>query len=106
MKKTNDGAASQAAKITTQTQPIARNITSRALAAMDADDLARETRRAAASEAVQNGRRAITIKVGAFCYGYLCAAGVVHDGTPEQVAAAFLEERITEWGNEDFILEG
>jgi hypothetical protein len=106
--KTN-GAASQAAKITTQTRPTARNITplgiSRGFArALAADDLAREARRVAAREAVQNGKRTIAIEVDAFCYGSLCAAGVVHDGTPEQVAAAFLQERVTEWSNEDFIL--
>jgi hypothetical protein len=53
---------------------------------------------------VRKASKTITIEVDAFTYGFLCAAGVVHDGTPEQVAAAFLGERVTDWSNTDFIL--
>jgi hypothetical protein len=50
-------------------------------------------------------RKKITIEIGADTYGYLCAAGVVHDGTPEDVAAAFLDERVSDWTNDDYYLD-
>ena len=65
----------------------------------------RQAARDAAHEAVRKASKTITIEVDAFTYGFLCAAGVVHDGTPEQCAAAFLGERVSEWSNTDFILE-
>jgi hypothetical protein len=107
VKKTSNGATSKLAKTTTQ--PTARNITSLDISrgfarALDAGDLARKAREDAARQRMDTAKKAITIEVGAFTYGFLCAAGIVHEGTPEECAAAFLEERVTEWSNQDFIL--
>jgi hypothetical protein len=71
----------------------------------DAYTLARNARQDAARKTTLEASKTITLEVGPFTYGFLCAAGVVHDRTPEQCAAAFLNERVTEWSNRDFILE-
>jgi hypothetical protein len=107
-----NGAASQAAK-TSPTVPSddeARKIslldTRRGGGEkLDAWDVEREANRKAAGEKRDAATKTITITISADIYGFLCAAGVIHDGTPEQVAAAFLEEHVPEWTNFDFILE-
>jgi hypothetical protein len=93
-----NGAAHRAAKTTTS---IISASDARIFGRWDAE---RQAARDAASEARRKATKTLTIEVSADIYGFLTAAGVIHNGTPEQAAAAFLEERVTDWSNADFIL--
>jgi hypothetical protein len=92
-----NGAAHRAAKTTS----IISASDARIFGRWDAE---RQAAQDAASEARNKATKALTIEVSADIYGFLTAAGLIHNGTPEQVAAAFLEERVMDWSNADFIL--
>lgn len=75
-------------------------------AKLEADYLDRKAWRDTMRETREKATKQLTITVSADTYGYLCAAGVVHDGTPEECAAAFLDDRVMDWSNDDYVLEG
>jgi hypothetical protein len=103
MKANEDGPVSQTGETTTTTAPSSPRPSLEEI--IDADDLAYRARLKAMGEKRTAARKKITIEISADAYGYLCAAGVVHDGTPEEVAAALLDEHVTDWANDDFYLD-
>jgi hypothetical protein len=72
---------------------------------IDADTLVCEAGRLADRERVQMAKKTLTIEVDAYDYGHLCAGALIHNSTPEEMASCLIQERASEWSNEDFTLE-
>jgi hypothetical protein len=102
MKNRTNGAALRAAKTTSRNKPARMTFLDRVLLA---DDLEHRAVLKAANERRRKAGKAITVNVSADVYGFLCAAGVIHGGTPEECAAEWMEQNMNEWANSDFLLE-
>jgi|ERR1035441_4419426 hypothetical protein len=106
MKNKTNGTAPRAAKTTT-TKPAKTLMELRleSFRRIDAEDRKRAAKEKAASARRYRATKTLTVTVSADIYGFLYAAAVIHDATPEIIASAFLEQQITEWANADFMLE-
>ena len=107
MKNKTNGTAPRASKTTT-TKPAKTLRELRLIETFRRIDAEDPKRRAKEKEAIARRYRAkktLTVTVSADIYGFLYAAAVIHDATPEIIASAFLEQQITEWANADFMLE-
>jgi hypothetical protein len=72
---------------------------------IDAEDPKRRAKEKAASVRRYKATKTLTVTLSADIYGFLYAAAVINDTSPEIVTSAFLQQRITEWANNDFMLE-
>jgi hypothetical protein len=97
MKKHTNGAACPAVDTSTAVNPIAQDSLMAVLYRKEKERKAQHERREGAS-------KSLTINVTADTYGMLCAAGVVNDGTPEEMAAMLLLYRACDWANDDYPL--
>jgi hypothetical protein len=106
MKNKTNGTARGAAK-TTKNKPgkTLGELRIESFQRMDPEHRKRRAKEEAASTRRYGATKTLTVTVSADIYGFLYAAAVIHDATPEIIASAFLEQQITEWANADFMLE-
>src|ERR1035441_4806581 len=106
MKNKTNGTARRAAKTTT-TKPAKtlRELRIESFRRIDAENPERKAKEEAAPKRRYKATKTLTVTLSADIYGFLYAAAVINDTSPEIVTSAFLQQRITEWANNDFMLE-
>ena len=103
--RTNGTARGAAKTTTTKPAKTLRELRIESFRRMDPEHRKRKAKEEAASTRRYGATKTLTVTVSADIYGFLYAAAVINDTSPEIVTSAFLERRITEWANNDFMLE-